>query len=247
MTLSFRRLTAATLAALLAGGSFAPQAFAQGAQPPAAAPSAPAADGPKTPLPAPTPRAAQPGGDRRAAPDPDWPCIQPKVGALSYGQMWSGPPLDEALETWRQDPAVADLVPVIVARRTKPEEVSAEIDKFAKAAGAEKNAKLTLLFAGAFEEINTTRSAVLNGIERYARKQRTLSEKIKQESLKLASERKDMATQNSPEFQQKEQARDWDTRIYDERAQALTYVCESPVILEQLAFALGREIQARMD
>ncbi|GBD48587.1 hypothetical protein [Methylopila sp. Yamaguchi] len=244
MTTPLRRLTAAALAALLAGASLAPQAFAQGAQAPAAAP---AADGPKTPLPAPTPRAAQPGGDRRAAADPDWPCIQPKVGALGYGQMWSGPPLEQALETWRQDEAVADLVPVIVARRTKPEEAAAAIDKFAKDAGAEKNAKLTLLFAGAFEELNTTRSAILAGIERYARKQRALSEKIKQESLKLASERKDMATQNSPEFQQKEQARDWDTRIYDERSQALTYVCESPVILEQLAFTLGREIQARMD
>ena len=39
----------------------------------------------------------------------------------------------------------------------------------------------------------------------------------------------------------------WDTRIYDERQAALAYVCESPVLLEQRAFALAREIRSRLD
>ena len=39
----------------------------------------------------------------------------------------------------------------------------------------------------------------------------------------------------------------WDTRIFDEREQSLTYVCESPVLLEQRLFALAREIMAQLD
>ena len=41
-----------------------------------------------------------------------------------------------------------------------------------------------------------------------------------------------------------EQKLDWDMRIFQDRQQALTYVCETPVILEQRVFALGRAIAA---
>lgn len=232
----------AAVAALLAAGT--PAAYAQGAAggQQAQGPSS----GPKTPLPAPTARAPQPN-QSRLTPVGDWPCIQPKVAQLSYGQVWSGPPLEQAFETWRDDGEVADAVTLLVARRTSKEEASAAIDRLAKAAGPDKNAKLTELFAGVFQEINASRSAVITGIERYARKQRTLSERIKEASLKIAADGRDMATQNSPEYRQKEENLNWDTRIYDERAQALNYVCESPVILDQLAFDRAREIQSRLD
>ena len=38
----------------------------------------------------------------------------------------------------------------------------------------------------------------------------------------------------------------WDTRIYQDRQKSLTYVCESPVILEQRAFAVARMIAAEL-
>jgi hypothetical protein len=240
-----RRIQALVAAAALALATAASSVGAQDATPPA--PSGTSA-GPKTPLPAAQPRAPQPGQTTAvSAPDPDWPCIQRKIPTLSYGQAWSGPPLDEALASWRDDEAVADLVPVLAARRTSREDAVAAIDRFAKAEGDKKNEKLTLLYAGVFDEINSYRSRVVAGIGRYARKQRQLSERIKTASVRMAHERKDMATQNTPEFQQLEQSLGWDTRIYEERTQALNYVCESPVLLEQLAFDLAREIQSRMD
>lgn len=246
-----RRASAAGLAAALGLAGAVSLAAAQGGPPAELMPSqtqAPAAAGPKTPLPAATPRAPLPNQSRQSA-NPDWPCVQPRVAELSYGQIWSGPELGDALETWRNDPAVAELVPVLVARRTTKDAADAALDAFVKAAGAEKNAKLTLLFAGIFEEINASRSSILSGIERYAVKQRALSDKIKQSSLQLAADKKgkDMATLNSPEFRAKEDALTWETRIYDERSHSLTYVCETPVILDQLAFDRARDIQARMD
>ena len=32
----------------------------------------------------------------------------------------------------------------------------------------------------------------------------------------------------------------WETRIFRDRAQSLTYVCETPVLLERRAFELAR-------
>lgn len=221
-----------------------PRDTTRAAQPNAA--TAGGEDGPKTPLPPrDAPRAQQPG-QRTAAVDPNWPCVQVKVPTLSYGQMWGGPPLDDALKAWRGDEKIEDLVETLAARRTKIDAAKAAIADFAKSAGKDADGKLTLVFAGLFETINSQRSQIMHGIERYAVKQRTLSEKIKAESIKIADEQKSMAEQNTPEALQQQQALDWDTRIYDERSQQLTFVCETPVILEQRAFDLGREIQAHL-
>lgn len=203
-------------------------------------------DGPKTPLPPrDTPRAPQPGQNTAAAVT-DWPCVQVKVPTMSYGQMWSGPPLEDAMKSWRDDEATEDLAALLAARRTKPEEAKAAIGKFAAAAGSEKDARLVRLFAGVFDILNTERSQIIAGIERYAVKQRSLSERIKQQSIKIAEEQKDLASQQTPEALKQQEQLNWDTRIYDERQHSLTYVCETPVILEQRAFEIGREIQQQL-
>ena len=113
-----------------------------------------------------------------AAPEGDWPCIQPRVVTLGVAQMWSGPPLDQAFARWRDDAEVAALVRSLVPRRVTMDEAAAAIDRFAAAAGPQKTEKLTLLFAGLFEIINADRQRLVGGIERYARRQRALSEDI---------------------------------------------------------------------
>lgn len=178
----------------------------------------------------------------RAAPVGDWPCIQKKVAELSAAQMWAGPALEQAQE-WRADPEVAALVSVLAARRTSLEEAAVEIERFAKAAGTEKERKLTLLFAGVFESLNAERARLVAGIERYARKQRALADRIRKTNLDLVAAREGRPSAASPSAPELEDTLRWDTRIYDERNQALAYVCESPVVIEQRAFALAREIQ----
>jgi hypothetical protein len=181
-----------------------------------------------------------------ASPDTLWPCIQPKVAELAAGQMWAGPPLVDA--KWRDDQDVAELVPVIAARRTPIEDATTRIEQFAKDAGADKKARLTLLFAGVFEEINGLRSRILNGIERYSQHQIDLSKRIKDESLKVAQAKKASASDDDKaKAAELEQQLLWDTRIYDSRSQAMSAVCESPVILEQRAFAIARAIQNVME
>ena len=175
--------------------------------------------------------------------DADWPCVQPKMAELTPAQMWAGPPLEDAGD-WRDDAAVAALVPKLVARRTSLEDAAAAIERFAESAGPDKDKRLTRLFAGVFERINAERSRVVAGIERYARKQKALADRIRQEEAALRA--KPGATADRTAQDLETQLR-WDTRIYEERLQALAYVCESPVILEQRAFALAREIQNHLE
>jgi hypothetical protein len=184
-----------------------------------------------------------PAGARAA--DADWPCVRPRMAELTPAQMWAGPPL-EAAGDWREDAAVAALVPRLVARRTSLEDAAAAIERFAESAGPDKDARLTRLFAGIFERINAERSRIVAGIERYARKQKALADRIRDEEAALRAQPPAAAAANAA-VQELETRLRWDTRIYDERRQALEYVCESPVILEQRAFALAREIQNRLE
>ena len=177
-----------------------------------------------------------------AAPEGDWPCIQPRVVTLGVAQMWSGPPLDQAFARWRDDAEVAALVRSLVPRRVTMDEAAAAIDRFAAAAGPQKTEKLTLLFAGLFEIINADRQRLVGGIERYARRQRALSEDIGETARTLS----DASIPASQKEAIEERLR-WDRRIYDERNQSLTYVCETPVILEQRAFGLAREIARHLE
>lgn len=179
--------------------------------------------------------------------DPDWPCIQRKVPHLSVGQMWAGPPIeDKDMKAWRKVEDVAALVPVLSVRRTAQEDADALIAAFAEEAGPEREEKLRLLFAGAFSLIDRERSQIIGGIARYARTQTTLSKTIEEAQNKLT----ELNKAAEPDWDTIEELEDkvfWETRIYKDRAQSLTYVCESPVILERRAFALARSIMAAME
>ena len=176
------------------------------------------------------------------AAEADWPCVQRRVVDLSVAQMWAGPEIDPQTSHWRDDQDVASLARSLASRRTSLEAAGAAIERFGNAAGPEKDAKLTLLFAGVFDLINTERRRIINGIERYARKQKSLADQISETSRLLRQESK--PTTERAALEQKLQ---WDTRIYDERNQALTYVCDSPVILEQRVYSLSQEISRHLN
>ena len=83
------------------------------------------------------------------------------------------------------------------------------------------------------------------GITRYAHNQEALEgriEALRGEFAKLeAAEDKDFDRMDAVEKEL-----DWSTRIFQDRQQSLTYVCETPVILEQRAFAIGRAVEAAL-
>jgi hypothetical protein len=182
-----------------------------------------------------------------AGEDPDWPCIQRKVSEISAAQVWSGPPLDATADAWRDDSALAELAAAIASRRTEMADAKGKIAEFAAATGADGNRRLTLLFAGVLATINAERSSIMAGIGRYAHRQHDLAEKIAGEAADLDRLPAEGGTED--EIARREELSDaqtWDTRIFRERERSLRYVCELPTLLEQRAFALGKEILTQL-
>ncbi|MFO1139354.1 MAG: hypothetical protein U1E41_09805 [Paracoccus sp. (in: a-proteobacteria)] len=172
--------------------------------------------------------------------DPDWPCVQRKQPHLSLGQMWNGPAPDEATRTLAASPQVAALADRLEQRRLALPVAEAEIAEYAKTAD---NQHLTALMQAIFDRVDPRRTALIAGIGRYGRKQVDLAAKIEGDRRRMA----EMQAAAKPDFDaidKQEEQLDWDTRIFQDRQQALSYVCETPVILEQRVFALARAIAA---
>lgn len=210
------------------------------------------------------PPAAVAGQDQNAAPAKDgtagkttnygvaapaaeapWPCAQRKVGTISGGTLWSGPDLAQGAG-WDDDGKLAQLAQKLASRRTDLDEASEDIANFAKAAGAEKDKQLTKLFVGVLDIINENRDKILHGIARYAAGQEKLAERLREESDKIS------AAQNEPSLNftggqtGAKSDYEWDQRIFNERRQALSYVCETPSLLERRAFEIAKRIQAQL-
>ncbi len=177
---------------------------------------------------------------------PDWPCNQIKVPELSVAAMWAGPPIDDVADAWQRDPTVRDLVERLAARRTPMEDARKAIADYITGSDKERQQKAKLLFAGLFATLNHERSEVMDGIERFTRRQKEFADQIRAE----AEEAREL--QNGPDHDQGKVDQmanelDWQTRIYDQRRQTISYVCEVPVTIEQRLFALARAIQEAME
>lgn len=175
-------------------------------------------------------------------PDPDWPCIQRRQPQLSVAQVWAGPVPDPTETALAQSPEVQDVARVIALRRTDMTEAEAMIADFA--AGHDAAAQVAL-FQAVFDHIQTQRNRVMAGITRYAHQQEALDARIgelrKQFETLTAADPQDFDA-----IDRIEQEIDWSTRIFQDRQQSLTYVCETPVILEQRAFAIGKAIAGHL-
>ncbi|WP_375262976.1 hypothetical protein [Palleronia sp.] len=169
--------------------------------------------------------------------DPDWPCVQRKVPALTPAAVWTGPDIEEVGD-WRADDEVRQMVELLSQRRVPQEEAVATIESFAQRLPAEeRSARLALLFSGLFETMNAERSEIIEGIERFARHQKALVQKIRTEKAKVAESPLGTTSEAEQQLQ-------WDLRVFEERRQSLPFVCEVPRLVEQRLFALGRAIDS---
>lgn len=175
----------------------------------------------------------------------DWPCVQRRVETISPAQIWDGPDVSGADNVERTD-ATRALVDRVVARRLPLDEAATMVKDFiAELPEAEREATATAIVADILDRLNRERGEVMVGIERYGAKQKALAQRLRDEGAEFAGlrQRPDV----SPgEIEKARQALVWDTRIFDERRQSLTYVCEVPVLIEQRAFGLGRAIASAL-
>ena len=175
-----------------------------------------------------------------------WPCAQPRVATISAGTVWSGPNLAEG-KGWDDDNELAGLAQKLASRRTSLDDANDIIVDFAKKAGKEKDTQLTKLFVGVLDITNDNRGEILQGIMRYARGQERLAERMRDESDKISEKQENAAASDigvAIDQQNKDFA--WDQRIFKERRQALSYVCETPSLLERRVYEIAKRIQAQL-
>ena len=182
-----------------------------------------------------------------AATDPDFPCVQVLVPRLSPGQIWSGPPIDAIdPDAWKADPEVARLVGMAADRQLPTPDLLKEVERFAAAirseAGTDAEARLTLLFSGIFETLQTRRSAAIEAVHRYARSQRALLDRIAGHLRTLEA-----LPPDDPEHARLTEALHWDRRILDDRRRLLPTLCETPGEIERRLGAVARILAAQLE
>lgn len=177
---------------------------------------------------------------------PDWPCIQRKVPELSLGQIWNGPELPAAAKEWSKDKNIASMVDELAARRLPLSDAQRDIRDFAASLPVDQAAgRLAMLARGLFDHMNAERSQVISGIARYAHRQLELAAQLRKEAQEVD------ALRNKPDVDANQIAAQtdrlaWETRIFEERVQSLTYVCEVPTLIEQRLYALAKTIAEMM-
>jgi hypothetical protein len=177
---------------------------------------------------------------------PDWPCVQVKVPEVSLAAVWAGPPLNDIGNRWESDSKLKELVARFAARRTPLDEAQKDAAEFLSASGDAKQENAKLLFAGLFDTLNRLRSEVMDGIERYTRRQREFAEQVRAKTLQLRA-LQDQPNPDPKEVEALSEQVQWDTRIFEDRRRTINYVCEVPVLIEQRLFALGRTIQQALE
>ena len=177
---------------------------------------------------------------------PDWPCPQIVVPKLSVAAFWTGPSIDDVGDNWMKDQTVHDLVLRFAGRRTSLAEAEKEAAEFIVGTQAERQQRAKLLFAGLFAILSRERDDVMAGIERFSQRQQQLREKISAEMTDLRAQQ-DAAGQESATADKLSEQIAWETRIFDERRNTISYVCEVPSTIERRLFALARAIQQKLD
>ena len=162
---------------------------------------------------------------------------------FSLASVWAGPELDLNSQSWRNESDVADLAAKMVQRRVPIADVESAITDFKAKAGADADAKLLSAFAAAFEDLSQQRSQIIDGLERFGRKQRALADRIRAESEAVQKSADQNQDGQAPPGVDSQERLQWDIRVFDDRRQTVAYVCEAPTLIEQRIGVIARAVQ----
>jgi hypothetical protein len=175
--------------------------------------------------------------------DPDWPCQQIKTPTFSLASIWAGPQLDVDSQSWRNESDVVGLKAQMAQRRVPVADVEAAITDFKAKAGPDADAKLLRAFAAAFTDLSQQRSQIIEGLDRIGRRQKTLADNIRTENEAVQNASDQNHDGQAPPGANGQQRLLWDLRIFNDRRQTVTYVCEAPTLIEQRIGEIARAVQ----
>jgi hypothetical protein len=175
--------------------------------------------------------------------DPDWPCQQIKTPTFSLASIWAGPQLDLDSQNWRNESDVADLEAQMAQRRVPIADVETAITAFKAKAGSDASAKLLRAFAAAFADLSQQRSQIVDGLDRIGRKQKALTARIRAENEAVQNTSDQNHNGQAATGSDNQERLLWDLRVFDDRRQTVTYVCEAPTLIEQRIGEIARAVQ----
>ena len=128
-------------------------------------------------------------------------------------------------------------------RRVPIADVELAITDFKAKAGADANAKVLGAFAAAFGDLSRQRSQIIDGLDRFGRKQRALADRIRAENEAVQNSADQSRDNHAPTGGDSQERLQWDIRVFDERRQTIGYVCEAPTLIEQRIGEIARSVQ----
>jgi hypothetical protein len=183
---------------------------------------------------------AQPAGQ-----NPDWPCQQPLVPALTAAMIWSGPPIAD-LGDWHAEPAVAALVTLIAPRDVQTAQGETAIAQFTRVTAHGRKRLITLAFAGLLDETNRERGEVIERIKALAERQRHLSDLVAKLTAQLDATPAPADPSSDAAAQRADLVQRWtfSSRAYTELQHTMRYACEIPAQLDARLGAYARALAA---
>lgn len=182
----------------------------------------------------------------------EWPCIYRKVPQLSAAMIWDGPEITDTT-SWHKDDAIRKLSQYVISRRIKIDEADAAIKKYAAGLPEDqRDAKLTELFSAVLTRTNEDRKTVMNGIEKFHKRQVERSKDIEKEALELQPEEQAAAENPTADVGVAGQASDaeekykWEIRAFQEKQANIPIACEIPQLIDERAGEVARAIRAEM-
>jgi hypothetical protein len=173
-----------------------------------------------------------------AALDPNWPCQTIKIEHMSLATVWAGPPLGTFLTDWQKYPAAAALAQKLAQRRVPIAEANADIEAFAKAAGADSKTQLLAFMGGLFSLLDQERFQVVQGLDRFGARQKSYAAQIRDEITAL-HEAQDAEHPDQKKVSKLAEQVYWDTRVFNDRNSMISYACFVPDEIERRLFALA--------
>ena len=180
--------------------------------------------------------------------NPDWPCDQALVPEVSAAVVWDGPSIEGLSDQWQSDAEVAGLVQRLVARGSDPAESDRLIASFAATQpAAERDRRLTLLFAGVLQRLNADWRLLNDGILRYSRDQEQRARVLDAHLAELVELESDPSPEAAKRLAELQEQLVLEQRIFDDREKTIPFLCTRPRAVEQRIGELARSIVAHLE
>ena len=173
----------------------------------------------------------------------DWPCIQQLVPEVNAAVVWPEPITDDIKGNWRKDNKISQLAHELGDIDGVTEELQRKIAEFAEAIPEnERTVSLNMLADGIVDVTNNRRQLFIKGIQRYTRQQQAIAKQVESQLNQLDALENETGEAAVKQRQELKETAQWHQRVFDQREQTITALCDRPVELETTLGDVLREL-----